>query len=60
MSNYSKFLAALAGTVLIIGDAIADGVFTSQETETIALSFVTALFVFFAPRNQPTVPAPEA
>ena len=51
MSKYSKFIAALAGAVLIVGDAMADGVFTSQENETIALAFVSALFVLFAPKN---------
>ncbi|HSE44968.1 MAG TPA: hypothetical protein VLA89_06535 [Gemmatimonadales bacterium] len=56
MSRYSKFLVALAGTVGIISSAMADGVFTSAETESIVLAAVSALFVFLVPNK----PAPEA
>lgn len=53
MSRYSKFLVAFAGVVAIIASAQADGVFTSQETESIVLAAVSAVFVFLVPNRPP-------
>ena len=53
MSRFAKFIVALSGAVAIIADAMADGVFTSQETESIVLALVSALFVFLVPNKQP-------
>lgn len=52
MQRFNKFFVAAAGVVALIADAMVDGVFTSQETETIALAIVSAIFVFLVP-NKP-------
>ena len=52
MSNYRKFLVAAGAAVALVASAMADGVFTSQETESIALAVVSAVFVFLVP-NKP-------
>lgn len=53
LTRYSKFIAAAAGVVAILADAMADGVFTSQETESIVLAAVSAFFVFLVPNKDP-------
>ncbi len=53
MSRYSKFLVAAAGVVALVADAMADGLFTSQETEGIIIAAVSALFVFLVPNKEP-------
>ena len=53
MSKYRKFLIALAGAVGIVSSALADGVFTGEETESIALAVVSAIFVFIVPNEKP-------
>ena len=51
MSRYRKFLVAAAAAVGLVSSALADGVFTSQETEAIALAVVSAVFVFLVPND---------
>jgi hypothetical protein len=53
MSKYRKFLVALGAAVALVASALADGVFTSQETEAIVLAIVSAVFVYLVP-NEPT------
>lgn len=52
MKAYSKFLVAFAGAASIFVSAMEDGIFTSQETESIVLALVSAIFVFLVP-NKP-------
>ena len=52
MSLYRKALIAAAGVVGLIASAMADGIFTGQETESIALAAVSAIFVYLVP-NKP-------
>lgn len=49
MSRYRKALVALSAALAMVASALADGVFTSSETEQILLAFVSALFVFLTP-----------
>lgn len=56
MPGIQKFLVALGGVVAILASALADGVFTSAETESIILAGVSAAFVFLVPNK----PAPSA
>jgi len=51
MSKYRKFLVALGGAVALVASALADGVFTSAETEAIVLALVSAAFVFIVPNE---------
>ena len=51
MSKYRKFLVALAAAAGLVASALADGVFTSTETEAIVLAVVSAAFVFIVPNT---------
>ena len=51
MSKYRKFLVALGGAATIVASALADGVFTSAETESIVLALISAVFVFVTPNT---------
>jgi hypothetical protein len=55
VSRHAKFIAALAASVAIIGDAMVDGVFASVEVEAIALSLVGAVFVFLVKNDAPDI-----
>lgn len=57
MSRFSKLLAALAGTVAIVADAMLDGVFVSTEIEAVVLSLVSAYFVYRLPNAPPAPPS---
>ena len=53
LSNYRKLIAALSGVVVIVGSAMADGVFVSSEIESIVAAAVAAFFVYRLPNAPP-------
>jgi hypothetical protein len=55
MSPYSKAIAAVVGAIAAV--LVAFNVDVSEELQAAIITVVTALAVYFAPKNEPAPPA---